>query len=118
MMIFMERCSVVDPVLRLMQAHAERIVKDVPEYDKLVIFEAVLQWRNLLSAKFSEALETQSLGARDVPIGPQGDARGRNSARLVPVDKVVNQFLCQACGLALQRSQRFEVISTKCIFRT
>ena len=99
---FMDRHGLQDPVERLQQVHSNRIEKAIPEFEQLQVTEEVQQWRHLLSAQFAEACGGHQLGALDVRIGPTAHLSPAQNvrAKLVPVDLVVEQFLCDKCGFA------------------
>ena len=113
---FMDRHRLQDPVERLQQVHLNRLQKTAPEYDMLEVSEEVRQWRHLLSTQFAEACAGVRLGALDVRVGPvpRTDATPDKKAKLVPVDLVVEQLLCDQCGFAFAsqvalRSHQFKM---------
>ena len=113
---FMDRHGLQDPVERLQQVHRNRIEKVIPEFERLQVTEEVQQWRRLLSAQFAEACGGHQLGALDVRVGPTAHLSSEQNvkAKLVPVDLVVEQFLCDKCGFAFAsqsalRSHQFKM---------
>ena len=105
----MERLSIKDVVEVIAGAFVRSSSKPTPEYEKLVDPERCSQWRSILRANFTDLVP----GAMDVRTDSANPA-AKSSVKLVPVNLVAEQFLCEVCGYAFAtqaalRSHKYKI---------
>ncbi|CAE7255201.1 unnamed protein product [Symbiodinium pilosum] len=94
---FMERYAIPDVVELIAAAFVRFSEKPAADFEQLPELDRCRQWRSILSANFLD-IAPGALGAR---TGPDG-VNILPPVKLVPVDLVAEQFLCDECGFALQ----------------
>ena len=92
---FMERFALRDVVDMIAAPFVRVLEKSAPDFERLPELERCRQWRDFLRANFMDIAP----GAMGVRAGP-GSHSAPPPAKLVPVDLVAEQFLCNECGFA------------------
>ena len=92
---FMERFALKDVIDMIAAAFVRFSERDRPEFERLPELERCRQWREILRANFVDIAP----GAMGVRTGPGGH-KAPPPVKLVPVDLVAEQFLCNECGFA------------------
>ena len=92
---FMERFAIRDVVEMIAATFVRVSEKATPDFERLPELDRCRQWRAILRANFTDIAP----GAMGVRANP-GCHSAQPPAKLVPVDLVAEQFLCNECGFA------------------
>ena len=92
---FMERFALRDVVDMIAATFVRVSEKRMPDFERLPELERCRQWRAILRANFMD-IAPGAMGVRTDPGGHSAPP----PAKLVPVDLVAEQFLCNECGFA------------------